>query len=365
VLVDAYRERFRLRAARYVQWIAVPLAIPGAWFEAGGFLRRFLASWLVVTAVAVPLGWITGWFPPDRMVTFGFAVPIAAALGLWWLRARLGSSRALGWLAVFALAGWMIVGGLLAWFRQEPFVSPQESAVATEAMDVASRSSTPGTPVVFVVDDQDTTSTFLAARVANIARGAGQPARAHDVYVFLGQVSDYLRGRPSRRGDPQFDALSRASLQGIPGNPAPLVLVVSAFYRGHDLTAQPGLIRLAPGLFSSREDYLTPLPIEPHDRLAPGPSSGFAISFATLGILLLLGVVGLGYASAAFADAAAVLATAPAFGAAGLTIAAVALDRFGLRLQNLGVTIAAAVLTGLGGLAVFLVQRQRDRQSTA
>ena len=28
-LVDAYRERFRLRAARYVQWISVPLAVAG------------------------------------------------------------------------------------------------------------------------------------------------------------------------------------------------------------------------------------------------------------------------------------------------------------------------------------------------
>jgi hypothetical protein len=364
VLVDAYRERFRLRAVRYVQWIAVPLAIPGAWFEAAGFLRRFLASWLVVTAVAVPLGWITGWFPPDRMVTFGFAVPIAAALGLWWLRSRLESRRVLGWLALAGLAGWMITGALLAWLRQDPFVDARELRATMEAMSVGD-GTIPGTPIVFVVDDEDTTSTFLSARVANIARAAGAPSRAGDVYVFLGRVSDYFRGEPTARDDPQFDAMSRRSLDDIPRTPAPIVLVLSVFYRGHDVATQPQLIRVAPGLFSSREDDLTQLPMEPHERLASRPSSGTAISFATLGILLLLGVVGLGYASAAFADAVASLATAPAFGAAGLTIAAVALDRVGLRLQNLGVAIAAAALTGLGGLAVFLVQRQRDRQTSA
>ena len=51
-LVDAYRERFRLRAARYVQWIAVPLSILGT-LDADGFLRRFLGSWLAVMAVAI------------------------------------------------------------------------------------------------------------------------------------------------------------------------------------------------------------------------------------------------------------------------------------------------------------------------
>ena len=67
-LVDAYRERFRLRAARYVQWVSVPLAVVGTATAdatvAGGFLRRFLASWLAVMAVGIPVGYVTGWLPP-------------------------------------------------------------------------------------------------------------------------------------------------------------------------------------------------------------------------------------------------------------------------------------------------------------
>ena len=93
-LIDAYRERFRLRAARYVQWISVPLAIAGT-TTADGFLQRFLTSWLVVIAIGVPVGYVTGWLPPDRLVTFGFAVPIGAALGLV-VGASTGSTRGRG-----------------------------------------------------------------------------------------------------------------------------------------------------------------------------------------------------------------------------------------------------------------------------
>ena len=118
-LVDAYRERFRLRAARYVQWISVPLAVAGT-IGATGFLQRFLISWLAVIAIGIPVGYVTGWLPPDRLVTFGFAVPIAAALGLVWVRRRLGARAWLARAVIVVLAGWMIVGALLAWGRQRP-----------------------------------------------------------------------------------------------------------------------------------------------------------------------------------------------------------------------------------------------------
>jgi hypothetical protein len=366
VLVDAYRERFRLRAARYVQWIAVPLAIPGVWFEAEGFLRRFLASWIVVTAVAVPLGWITGWFPPDRFVTFGFAVPIAAALGLSWLRSRLGWRRALGWLAVIALAGWMVTGGLLAWLRQVPFVSPHEAEVASTAMLRAQdRAGFGHQPVVVVVDDADATATFLGARAANILRAAGSPRAADAFYVFVGRVSDLLAGHPTVRDDRQYDALSRVTFDAIPIEEGPLIVVIAPFYRGSDPTGNGALQEQQPGIWASEGLPEFSVASGGLAALGFGASSGAAISLASLGILLTLGILGLGYARSAFDDVVLVIATAPAFGAAGLTIAAVLLDRLGLRLQDLGVAIGAAVLTGLGGLAVFLVQRQRDRQAAA
>ncbi|HET6791673.1 MAG TPA: hypothetical protein VFI35_08850 [Actinomycetota bacterium] len=364
-LVDAYRERFRLRAARYVQWISVPLAVAGtAVADAsveGGFLRRFLASWLTVIAVGVPVGYITGWLPPDRLVTFGFAVPIAAAIGLGWLRGRLGGRGWLTWAVVGALAGWMILGGLLAWGRQAPFVNPREVELAREA-GLRVGPPTDRRPIVYIVDDADATATFLGSRAANILRAAISPERAADVYVFVGTISDFFDDRPTVRGDPEYDALSRLTLADIPNDPEPLVVVLGPFYRGNVSSSE--LLELGPSFWATES-------LPEFSMTRPGPldfipSSGAWISIAALAILVMLSILGLGYAGAAFEDPVVAIATAPAFGAAAVTLAATALDRMGLRLESTPVALAASVLASLGGLAAFLVvQRQRDREAPA
>ena len=364
-LVDAYRERFRLRAARYVQWISVPLAVAGtAVADAspeGGFLRRFLTSWLSVIAVGVPVGYITGWLPPDRLVTFGFAVPVAAAIGLGWLRGRLGGRGWLTWTVVGALAGWMILGGLLAWGRQAPFVNPREAELAREA---GLRVGPPmdRRPIVYIVDDADATATFLGSRAANILRAAISPERAADVYVFVGTISDFFDDRPTVRGHPEYDALSRLTLADIPDDPEPLVVVLGPFYRGNVSSSE--LLKLGPSFWATES-------LPGFSMTRPGPldfipSSGAWISIAALAILVVLSILGLGYAGAAFEDPVVAIATAPAFGAAAVTLAATALDRMGLRLESTPVALAASVLASLGGLAAFLVvQRQRDREAPA
>ncbi|MCD6021178.1 MAG: hypothetical protein K0R20_888, partial [Actinomycetia bacterium] len=364
-LIDAYRERFRLRAARYVQWISVPLAVAGTAVAdasaAGGFLRRFLGSWLTVIAIGIPVGYATGWLPPDRLVTFGFAVPIAAAFGLGWLHGRLGGRRWLTWGVFGALAAWMIIGGLLAWSRQAPFVNPREAELAREA---GLRVGPPldRRPIVYIVDDADATATFLGSRAANILRAAASPERASDVYVFVGTVSDFFDDRPTVRGDPEYDALSRLTLANIPDEPEPLVLVLGSFYRGS--VSSPQLLELGPSFWASE-------PLPEYSATVSGPfdvvpSSGAGISIAALAILAVLSVIGLGYARVASDDLIVAIATSPAFGAAALTLAAVALDRTGLRLDSTPVALAASLLAGLGGLAAFLVvQRQRDREAPA
>jgi hypothetical protein len=109
------------------------------------------------------------------------------------------------------------------------------------------------------------------------------------------------------------------------------------------------------------------MPIESDDDpLRFGPSSGGGIALATIVIAAVLTFLGLGYARSVFDDAVTAVATAPAFGSAAITLAAVALDRVGFRLESTPVAIAASVLAGLGGLAAFLVvQRQRDREAPA
>jgi hypothetical protein len=364
-LVEAYRERLRLRAARYVQWIAVPLAILGT-NDAGGFLRRFLASWLVVMAAAIPLGWITGWFPPDRIVTFGFAVPIAAALGSIWLRRRLGGRPWLATGLVAVLVGWTILGALLAWGRQEPFVSVRETVLVSRVGRLVDELPT-GTPIVLPVDDGDVTSTFLAARAANLVRAAVPADRAADVYVFVGAVTDLLASRPTERGDLEFDALSRSTLRTIPSTPEPAVIVVPGFYELPDAASDPRLFDHGDEMFASFPPrFAGGLRGETPTRLSWGPASAPIVGLAAVGILALLAVVGVGYARSAFDDIVTVLATAPAFGTASVTLAAVALDTVGLRLQGLGVAIAASAIAGLGGVALLLAsQRSRTRQPAA
>ncbi|HEX5937761.1 MAG TPA: hypothetical protein VFZ75_08780, partial [Actinomycetota bacterium] len=365
-LVDAYRERFRLRAARYVQWIAVPTAILGS-IDAEGFLQRFLASWLVVMAVAIPVGWATGWFPPDRIVTFGFAVPIGAALGLVWVLRRHKAHRWVTRTAVVLLAGWMILGALLAWGRQSAFVTTGQAAQTQAAMRYASAVTDPGTPIVVAVDDADDTSSFFAARAANILRAAADPSRAADVNVFVGSVTDLLEGRPTRRANAEYTALSEHTLAQLPDDADRVVLVLREFYPGDDAQSRPELTERADGVWGSVDrDADGAFTDEPH-RLSWRPSNAGAIVFATLSILGLLAIVGLGYARAALDDRATALAAAPAFGAASLSIAAVALDRLGLRLFDLTGAMSASALAGLGGLAIFLLvrERQRDRHATS
>ena len=362
-LVDAYRERFRLRAARYVQWIAVPAAILGA-IDAEGFLRRFLGSWLVVMAVAIPVGWITGWFPPDRIVTFGFAVPIGAALGLVRVLRRRTAHPWIARTGVVLLAGWMIVGALLAWGRQSSFVRTREATRSADAMRYAEGVTAAGTPIVVVVDDLDDTVSFNAARTANIFRAAAHPARAADVHVFVGSVTDLLEGSPTRRPSAEYSALSELTLAEIPDDPDPLVIALRPFYPGDDVE---DLTERFDGFWTSGGERRLGVRGEDPPRLSWGPSNAGAVAFATVAILLLLGILGLGYAFASFDERVTAIATAPAFGAASLTIAAVLLDLLGLRLAELAVALAASALAGLGGLALFLLvrQRQRDRDATA
>jgi hypothetical protein len=362
-VVDAYRERFRLRAARYVQWVSVPLAIAGT-ARSGGFLRRFLLAWLVLIALGVPVGWVTGWYPPDRLVTFGFAVPVAAALGLVWVRRRLGRRPWLGRLVVVVAVGWMMGGAIVAWLRQPSFVSAEQAEIAGEAMLAAGVSLEEDRPIVIAVDDGDTTATFLGARAANILRAAAPPDRVDDLTVFIGRVSDLAGSRPTVRGDPGFDALSRLTFEEATRHRDPLVLVLAPFYRGSDV-ATAGLIQVGPDVWASQELPEVSIAGDAVEALRFGPSSGAAITLATVGILLVLGVLGLGYAWVAFGDPVSAIATAPAFGAATVSLAAVALGAIGLRLYDLRVALAAPALAGLGGLALRVAERRRHREPTA
>ncbi len=182
-LRSAYFDRFVDRWTRYVQWISVPLAIVG-FGSPDGTAGRVLRSWLVVTFVGIGLALATGWLPADRFVTFGFAVPILAALGIVRVWHRLRDRQALAVVVTAALTIAMLAGSAIAWVRQEPFLSVEELSAVSRASALLNDLD-PGVPLAFVVHETLPTISFQATRAGNLIRAGVPPDRIRDVVVVV------------------------------------------------------------------------------------------------------------------------------------------------------------------------------------
>jgi len=382
-LRSAYRDRLVRRWARYVQWLSLPLAAVGAAAPAAPAVRRLLLSWLAATLAGAAFGLATGLVPPDRFLTFGYAVPILAAFGLvrvgplvagWrgWLGRTAGGSpapRRLGaGVVVAALAAIMILGAALAWRRQEPFLSPAEVRAVARAGEVAARF--PDRPLAFIVDDDDQAATFLLARAANVARAALPPERIRDVVVFLGSPSDYLARRPTLVGDPERDALARLSLADVERatrarGREPAAFVLAPFARAEVPEAARLGTEVGPGVFLLEPSLPAGAPVATPPPAPPlRPSSPGAIALASAAALALLAAIGWPWARIGVRPEAGrspwlALAAAPAVGGALLTLAAVAAERLGVPLSGTAGPAAISAAVGLGGEALRRVVEGR------
>lgn len=355
----AYLDRFVHRWTRYVQWASVPLAIAGL-RPAEGFLGRFLRSWGLVTVVGVAICLATGVAPADRFVTFGFVVPVLAALGLARLWEALGTRRAVAVLATGALGLAMLAGAWIAWGRQEPFQSELEVRRVTEAHAVLDLAG-PDSALVFPVDDDDPEVTFLATRAGNVIRAAVPPERIRDVVVVV--------PAPEGDADDVREALTRVSLDDVRRESAEhsgryLDVLLAPFDRvGLAETAEPGSPweRVSRGVFVPRE--LVAFGSDGGGIRSPlEPSSPAGIAGATLAVLALLAVAGYGWARAAGCDGWTASALAPTLGATALVLASLVLERAGLPLDGGGTTEAlTSALGGGGGYVAWLVLERRAR----
>ena len=349
----AYLDRFLHRWTRYVQWLALPLTALGL-MRTSGLARRLLAAWTALVVVGAPVGLVTGWFPADRLITFGFSIPALAGVGvvsIWlWLERRIVVAT----IVAATLVGLMAAGALISWSRQQPFVSPLEIERATTAARIAGTIQ-PGTPLVFIVDDADATASFLATRAANVIRAAMPPDRVADVYVYVGTPQNFLAGMPTIRGSEEYDALSRLYLHDIPQDPQhPSVgFVLAPFNRTLGTTALPDTFRWSRGVFATIPG---PSPVPPtRDPLEPSSPTGIVV--AAVAILALTGVTGFGWTRWAGLDRLSAVAVAPAFGVATLSLGGVACERFGLPLSgSVGPTIVTLIAAGAGYL-LLVVQR--------
>ena len=340
-LRSAYLDRFVHRWTRYVEWISVPLAVIGFTAPSGN-AGRILRSWFVLTLVGVAFALVTGWLPADRFVTFGFAIPILAALGLVRLCHRLERRPALAVVVTSALTLAMLGGSAIAWNRQEPFLSDGEVRAITFANEDVSMLE-PGTPLAFLVNEPDDTLSFLATRAGNVIRAGVPPDRIRDVVVVVPPL-----GAGTTSGErgalERLSALDLAAAEDRTGRSA-AVFVLTPFDEGDRpadaLVVDPSV---------PRKDVF---PIDPLE-----PSSAAEIAWASIAALLLLTVVGYGWARIGLGDSITAAAAAPAIGAAVVILVATVLDALGVPLGAAAGALSASALAGGGGYLVrFVLER--------
>jgi hypothetical protein len=341
-LRSAYLDRFVHRWTRYVQWVSVPLAAIG--FTApNGNAGRILRSWFVLTFVGVAFALMTGWLPADRFVTFGFAIPILAALGLVRLWRRLERRRALAVVVTAALTLAMLAGSAIAWNRQDPFLAEDEVRPLAVANEAVSRLE-PGTPVAFLVNEPDDTVSFLATRAGNVIRAGVPPDRIRDVVVVVPSVG----GAPAsgeRGALERLTARDLSAAEARSGRKAE-VIVLTPF----DEVDQPSDALVVDPSRPVKEFY----PVDPLE-----PSSAAGIAWASIVALALLTAAGYGWARIGLSDAITAAAAAPAVGAAMLILVGTALDAFGVALgTTVGALVVSAIAGGGGYLFRFVLERR-------
>jgi hypothetical protein len=348
-LRSAYLDRLVQRWTRYVQWASLPLAALGLG-PVRDFVGRLLRAWVVALIVGVSVAILTGWFPPDRFVTFGFAVPILAALGLVRLVRWFGDRRALGIAVASALTLAMLAGAFIAWDRQEPFLSEEEvrAGTAANALGVAQIRGDPA-PLVFLVNERDETVTFLATRAGNVIRAAMPPDRIRDVVIVVPPLDGDTS--PEREALERLTANDRRQAERRSG-PAVATFVLRPFDRVDE--ADSGIViegASSEGAIGAVEPLL--------------PASPDAIAVTSVLVLAFTWLAGYGWARVAVANAMNAAGAAPAFGVSALVLFAVALERVGVAIETLpGAWIVSAIAGGSGYVA-WLVLERRTRPRSA
>ena len=349
-----YLDRLVRNWRRYAPIMTTSLAVAGS-FRARGSARRFLVAWAVVSALALPVGMLTGLFPPDRILTFAFCLPILAGFGLVWIGERL-RRPALAWPIAIVLVTLIVYPAMRDWRAQPTYVSPDELNELTTAGRIAA--TTPaGTPLVFVADDPAGIdyALFHLSHGLNTVRAAIPPDRAGDVSIYLGRAEDLLAGRPTVRGDPVFDRASADSLAQIPPGPR-------AIFVAPELDRDPSAMT-TPGLTTWDGTIATNVPVTGSLAADPGelaPSDPSTIVRSTIRTFLLLIVIGAGWAWWAFGgssrDAAAALAVSPALGSATLTLVALGFELLGADPRRGWVASVACALAGGTGYALLALR---------
>lgn len=344
----AYTDRFVHRWTRYVQWASLPLAAAGS-SRARGTGGRILRAWLVVIVAGIPLGLVTGLFPADRLITFGYAVPILAGSGAVWLYERLAATRAGRRPAAVACAVLLVAmaaGSFIAWARQAPFIT-QEQTAQLEVLNRYVAGAPADATVVVRVDSGDEIATFAATQAANLIRASVPADRIGNVHVAV--ATDQTAGPSDEERRLLSEITAREARTAIAdANGRVLFARLDVFFPfglTQDVENLDGPA-VAPGVRIDARGFAPDPAPEPIDPLEPSSPSGIMAS--SIAVLALLWVAGYGWARTAM-DRTAAVAVAPAFGVAALTLVAVVAERAGLPLDGWAGPTVASALAGSGG----------------
>jgi hypothetical protein len=338
-------ETYRIRTQALLMADGWWLLLEGV-FAAGARLRhfvgRFLGAWAACTLLIYPFTLVLPVFAGQRLVFFGYFLPLLAAVGLVKFAWRFTpATRAVLFLVVvgavtFEAAGW--------WWPASPFFTEEQLRQASIAGKLVA-STQPGTPAVVVVREEDR-ELVLPAKALNALRTSVPPERIPDVFAYFGTVDDVLSGRPSSSHEP-LRALQVAALDEISaGGRAPFVVVLSAFNddpRADDLLSPAG-----PGVSASR---IMAVPVAGQ----PEPTSPAGIAGAVVLLDLVLLVAGLGWVRATGLTGATAWGLAPAFGMAGVILLGAALYVVGFPINSV---VATGCVVAVAGGGIFASRRR-------
>ncbi|HVM12477.1 MAG TPA: hypothetical protein VM638_08385 [Actinomycetota bacterium] len=305
-----------------------------------------LVRWALAPALPELLRAFGSGFPPHRFVAMALPLPMLGAVAIAWTR---GIGRGVGTaLLLFAIAGWMVIGGR-SWWRSEPFLSTPrltEAAVLARYLD---RQVPAGVPVIVPVDGVGVNAFTDLYQLADNLRAELPPSRIPNAYLYLGRTEQLLAGQPTFVGDTGYDAASRhrwSAVRRVFRGPHVVALLRSFSPEVQRVAAQHPTRRLARDVLILRG----PTPITLGMGAPVAEVRSVLLAWAYTGMLVLLGLLGWGWSGRlARQDLLLRLALAPAVGTGVLVWGGLLADASGISPGGLSGTVLLAGLTA-GGL---------------
>jgi hypothetical protein len=387
VVNELFRERLARLPGQTGAAVTVPLATAG--FVLGFRMRRdrearllssLAIAWIAACIAGLVLGIVDPKFPAHRAVLFATPVAALAGFGI----AGLGRSiaaldrRRHRTMAVAAPAAAVVMAGALAavaWSGHQTYgdlaASPRgyidDPALRTAAYIATVR---PTVPVVVVTNRSELQGLVFAKLYFNATRAYAPASVVPHIYTYLGSPNQILQGKPAQIEDPTEDWMlgyNKISLDAWPDvhralrEGAIILFNEEQVSRAIWETAIPDAPthQVSPGLFIVRGPLATPAV-----RVAPPHVSIATATVQVLLTLLLLGIVGGGFAWASIGAAGsgpAAAALSPAIGAAFAVVVGLLLAAARIVPGSVGGGIVLAVVAGSGYALAFVLRGRRLR----